>query len=210
MKRSRWHVLIFIVMLSLSFAAQDAEIPSDDRPASATATAAKFNFPAPYQIRIAGQEEIERMLKTHGADVLVVNFWATWCPPCIEELPYFVEAAREYEDKGVQFVGLSGDFLDQVEQKTPPFLKKQKIFYPNLALDVIPAKFIPFISEHWDGVFPATVLYDARGRKISEYLKALTKDELRQAVDEALKSVKGDADQPSASTGAEISPVEEP
>jgi thiol-disulfide isomerase/thioredoxin len=60
--------------------------------------------------------------------VLVVNFWATWCAPCREEMPEFVKAQREYGGKGLQFVGIAVDQADKVDQ----FVKEIGLNYPTL------------------------------------------------------------------------------
>lgn len=60
--------------------------------------------------------------------VVVVNFWATWCPPCIREIPEFIELQKLYGDKGLQFVGIAVDELEQVKQ----FVVKKQINYPIL------------------------------------------------------------------------------
>ncbi len=59
---------------------------------------------------------------------LVVNFWATWCPPCREEMPAFSRLAEKYRDRGVQFVGISIDNADNVRR----YLQEENIAYPLL------------------------------------------------------------------------------
>lgn len=74
----------------------------------------------------------------HGASVdlaelkgkpLLINFWATWCPPCLEEIPYFVELADKYRDEGLVILGISTD--DTAEQ-IRPYADKLKMNYPVL------------------------------------------------------------------------------
>jgi thiol-disulfide isomerase/thioredoxin len=65
-------------------------------------------------------------LDYHRGKPVVVNFWATWCPPCVKEIPHFVEAQEKYKDK-VQFVGIS---LDDSPQPVGPFISKHRINYP--------------------------------------------------------------------------------
>ena len=60
--------------------------------------------------------------------VLVVNFWATWCAPCREEMPEFVRAQSEFGDKGLQFVGIAADSADKVTQ----FAQEIHLNYPAL------------------------------------------------------------------------------
>jgi len=70
----------------------------------------------------------EQRLEQWKGKVLVVNFWATWCEPCREEMPEFVKAQTALGDKGLQFVGIA---IDQPD-KTRQFSRELKLNYPSL------------------------------------------------------------------------------
>jgi peroxiredoxin len=70
----------------------------------------------------------EQRLEQWRGKVLVVNFWATWCAPCREEMPQFVKAQSEFGAKGVQFVGIAVDQADKAQQ----FAKEINLNYPTL------------------------------------------------------------------------------
>ena len=70
----------------------------------------------------------EQSLAQWRGKVLVVNFWATWCAPCREEMPEFIKAQTEYGAKGLQFVGIAVDQADKVDQ----FAKEIGLNYPAL------------------------------------------------------------------------------
>src|SRR5574337_1673050 len=74
---------------------------------------------------LAGKEQ---PLAQWRGKVLVVNFWATWCAPCREEMPEFIKAQSEYGAKGLQFVGIAVDQADKTEQ----FAKEIGLNYPTL------------------------------------------------------------------------------
>ncbi len=61
--------------------------------------------------------------------VVLLNFWATWCPPCKMEIPWFVEFQQKYGAKGLQVIGVS---VDDPPEKLPPFAREYKINYPLL------------------------------------------------------------------------------
>lgn len=69
-----------------------------------------------------------RSVSEWDGQVLVVNFWATWCPPCRREMPEFVDMQEKYGAKGLQFVGIALDEADKVRD----FLDTQGVEYPNL------------------------------------------------------------------------------
>jgi thiol-disulfide isomerase/thioredoxin len=73
-------------------------------------------------------------LAQYRGKVLVVNFWATWCPPCREEIPHFIEMQHKLADKGVQFVGIALDDPTQVAS----YVREMNINYP-CANSAIPA-----------------------------------------------------------------------
>jgi thiol-disulfide isomerase/thioredoxin len=104
--------------------------------------------------------QLEERIRKAGKDVLVVNFWATWCPPCVEELPYFEELREQYAAQNVQVVLVSLDFKSQLEKKFVPFLNKQQLKSEVILFaDQDANTWIPRLSETWDGGVPATIVF---------------------------------------------------
>ncbi len=143
----------------------------------------KFDFPEAGTTRLVGEEETASMLKTHGSEMLVVNFWATWCGPCVEEMPYFVKLSEELEDEKVRIAGISVDFHNQVDDVVIPFLQRREIPYSNVVYSGDPEAVIDMFSEEWAGAIPATFFLDREGNKLGEVLEAVTEEELRELVD---------------------------
>jgi thiol-disulfide isomerase/thioredoxin len=109
--------------------------------------------------------------------VLIVNFWATWCEPCREEIPLFIRLRREYAIKKVEFVGIS---IDQAA-KVAEFAKAYRIDYP-LVLAGIEAIELSRRAGNKAGVLPYTVLLDRRGRLAGRLLGQVTEAGLREAI----------------------------
>lgn len=95
---------------------------------------------------------------------LVINFWATWCKPCIQELPAFDSLTASNNTCKVLLVSL--DFKEDIDKKVNPFLKKNQVMSDCVLLDEINGNdYINKISESWSGSIPAT-LFVYKGKKI--------------------------------------------
>lgn len=90
--------------------------------------------------------------------VLVVNFWATWCPPCLKEIPAFVELQRQHGAAGLQFVGVALDAREEVAS----FVAKREINYPILFGEEDVAR---YMQEQGNkiGALPFTLVFDRSG-----------------------------------------------
>lgn len=105
--------------------------------------------------------------------ILVVNFWATWCQPCREEMPEFSRAQDEYGSKGVQFVGIAIDEAANVVE----FSKKEPVTYPLL---IAPAEMPGLIAKlgNQQQALPFTIIVSRDGKLFSSHLGRLTKENL--------------------------------
>ncbi|MDX1685809.1 MAG: TlpA disulfide reductase family protein [Saprospiraceae bacterium] len=89
---------------------------------------------------------------------VVYNFWATWCKPCVKEMPYFLEASEKHPEWN--FVLVSLDFPMHFESKLRPFLIKNQIEIPVVVLDETDANvYIDKIDPSWQGSIPATLVW---------------------------------------------------
>ncbi|OPZ16386.1 MAG: Thiol-disulfide oxidoreductase ResA [candidate division BRC1 bacterium ADurb.BinA364] len=164
--------------------------------------AAEIDWPAAGEARVIQEAEIQRIVESHGKRLLVVNFWATWCGPCVEEMPYFAEAYREFQDQGALIVGFSTDFVDEWETAVPPFLKDKRIPYPNFVVDVDPNIMIPRFSPDWSGALPATFYYGPKGEKLGERLGKVDQETLRNDILAHLGGGGAEAAERDSSSGA--------
>lgn len=109
--------------------------------------------------------------------VIVVNFWATWCEPCRDEMPRFVELQKEYGGKGLQFVGIAVDQADKVRQ----FASEIKLNYPAL-IGGYGAIELSKSLGNTVGALPFTVVVNRSGDVVSTHLGPLKDPELRALV----------------------------
>lgn len=111
----------------------------------------------------------------------VVNFWATWCAPCVKELPYFEEIQKNYKDKSVEVLLVSLDFPKKKASSLIPFVEKRNIQSKVLHFDDTNEQFwIADIDESWSGAIPATLIYNNENRKF--YEQSFTQEELENEV----------------------------
>lgn len=98
--------------------------------------------------------------------VLVVNFWATFCGPCIEEIPYFQTIAAKYKDQKVKLLLVSLDFKEYYPQKIEAFAKRFGFTAEIVWLDEEkPDDFCPKIDSSWSGAMPATLFVNKSGQQ---------------------------------------------
>ena len=120
---------------------------------------------------------------------LLVNFWATWCVPCREEMPDLVKLREQYDESRLDFVLVSLDDPSDIDKAVPEFLAEQRAShltsYLLRAADESGA--INLVDPSWSGELPATFLYDRSGGVVFKHKGRIKPAELRAALDSALK-----------------------
>lgn len=115
------------------------------------------------------KEELQKILSVKNDTTYVVNFWATWCAPCIKELPHFVKLQDEYKDRAVKVILVSLDFESQLQKRVIPFLKQRNIELSTFLLaENNPNSFIDSVDPSWSGAIPATVIVNKNKRMFYE------------------------------------------
>jgi thiol-disulfide isomerase/thioredoxin len=127
----------------------------------------------------------EKFLNQKDDKVYVINFWATWCAPCVKELPYFEKLNKAYNNKNVEVILVSLDFPHLYEKKLKPFIKDRKLSSKVIALDDVDMNsWIPKVDEKWSGSIPATIIY--RNDKNQFYEQSFNFEELEKEVKQYL------------------------
>lgn len=141
---------------------------------------------------IAGQtvQEIDKegiltLTSDSGNSTYVVNFWATWCSPCVKEIVHFEELHRSRPDPDLKVILVSLDFPDQLESRVIPFLEQKEITAPVMLMtDLNYNGWIDLVDPAWTGALPATLIFNNRERVFIE--KELTMQELLEQVNQIL------------------------
>ncbi|WP_034059895.1 TlpA disulfide reductase family protein [Lacinutrix jangbogonensis] len=130
--------------------------------------------------------ELEPLLNKKDGKVYVINFWATWCAPCVKELPYFETLNEEYKNINVDVVLVSLDFPKQYDTKLKPFITKHKLKSRIVVLnDVDSNTWIPKVDKDWTGAIPATIIYNNSKRTF--YEKSFNLEELKLEVNKFIE-----------------------
>jgi len=124
---------------------------------------------------------IEPILSSSSDTTFVINFWATWCAPCVEELPYFEELTRSSLGTPVKVILVSLDFRKQLVKRLLPFLDEHDIRSTVCVLDDPHANdWINKVDSGWSGAIPATLVFRGQRREFRE--QSFTREELFQLV----------------------------
>lgn len=120
-------------------------------------------------VKAYNYEGFKSLLEKPGDTTYVVNFWATWCAPCIAELPHFEKLNAAYKDKKVSVLLVSLDFKKQVQKSLIPFIKRKELKSKVVFLsDPDMNSWISKVDPNWTGAIPATVIYKGKQRKFYE------------------------------------------
>lgn len=137
-------------------------------------------------VQVTDFKGLEPLLNRQNDTTYVVNFWATWCIPCVKEIPYFQQIHDEFSGKKVKVILVSLDFLKHLDSRLKPFIEKYKLTPEVILLNDPDANsWINKVSPEWSGALPATIIYNHSFR--SFYEKSFTFEELQTIVNQNLK-----------------------
>jgi thiol-disulfide isomerase/thioredoxin len=154
----------------------------------ATASTAAAMEPAPYAVpvlRTVTAKQVRALVDENKGKVVVVNFWATWCPPCVREFPALIKAYDQYHGKGVNMIAVS---MNSPEEKAEieEFLKAHKPSFPVYIKDAQDEKFNETVLKGWFGEMPMTLVFDANGKRVLAHSAEITFEKISSTLDPLL------------------------
>ncbi|THD66401.1 TlpA family protein disulfide reductase [Robertkochia marina] len=179
MVRLSFNIILMLLLLAGCNAAPEKPTEKEDISILMASQPKKVLKGERVTIRVYDFNGLEGLLNREDDKTYVVNFWATWCKPCIEELPSFEKLNAKYNQENVTVVLVSLDFPSRAEELLIPFVENRNLKSHVLLLDDPKMNtWIPKVDKEWSGAIPATVIFNRDKRGF--YEKSFTFNELEK------------------------------
>ncbi len=143
---------------------------------------------APPKVEVVKFPRLQQLMTKSSDQIQVINFWATWCKPCIKELPYFQAIHQKWDDQ-VDVTLISLDFADEVNNKVIPFVQRKDLQPTVLLLDELDYNsWIDRVDPKWTGAIPATLIVDPNSGKRQFIEGEVTQSQIESIVQKFLKN----------------------
>ena len=128
-------------------------------------------------VQVVNFDQLEPYLHSNSDTVYLVNFWATWCAPCIKELPAIKAVEEKYANEKFKVLLVSLDMINELNSRLVPFIKSKKITSDVFLLnDPNQNRWIDMVDPNWSGEIPFTLIYGKHFRE--SYSHTFTFEEL--------------------------------
>lgn len=138
------------------------------------------------QVPVLDFDQFEPLLHKQNDTVYVINFWATWCVPCVKELPDFEKLNLHHQGEKFKMILVSLDFKSSLQNRLLPFIEKNQLKADVIMLHAPDANaWIDRVDASWSGAIPATLIYKREKRVFRE--GSFTYEELESVVKPLIK-----------------------
>ena len=145
-------------------------------------------FTQAQQVALIKLPELQKCLSRNTDTTYVINFWATWCAPCVKELPYFEQVNTTFAKQKVKVLLVSMDYASQLDKKVKPFVLKHGLKSEVVLLnETDPNSWMDKVDGKWSGALPFTLMINNGKQKRASFEKEFTQPELTAAVQQFLK-----------------------
>lgn len=186
-------VNVFLLALPILVGCGDATPKVDTPPPAAKTAAQPAAAPTPAlspaskpEIGLANADKVKQLVAAAKGKVVVVNVWATFCIPCIEEMPELAQFYKDRDPQHVEFLSFSADPPYSIEDAVKPFAAEKDLPFPVYVLDELPPDDLIAVlrvgSTGWGGELPATFVFDSTGALQKSWLERVHRTDLSAAV----------------------------
>ena len=137
----------------------------------------------PKTVEAISADDFRHLITHHRGNVILVNFWATWCAPCVKEIPELVKLEEKYKTRGLKLIAISMDEPEELESNVRPFVTKRfPGFVSYLCKESDHDKFASVIDPTWNEIMPTNFLIDRTSKLHATLTGGKTYEEFEAAI----------------------------
>ena len=178
--------ILSVVLLAISINRAISTAPAQ-APASAKSGPLRAELLSPKSIEPISADEFRKVLVHHRGSIVLVNLWATWCIPCLKELPELVKLKEKFGSQGVKIITVSTDEQADLNLAKKVLAERGPGLNGYLETESEPEKFVSVIDPTWSDVMPTTFIIDREGKLNTKLLGGKTREEFESAILPLLK-----------------------
>lgn len=135
------------------------------------------------QIDTLSSGRVRELIKKDSAQITLVNVWASWCKPCLKELPALIKLRKEFSLKDVNVILISADDIELLDSDVKNVLEKAGVDFPSyIKAEIKDDAFINGLDSTWSGALPTTFIFDYNGKLLETMVGEQTFQQFQEAI----------------------------